>query len=80
MEEYLRTEQEKPSAAKKRWKILSESLLKHKIGGLNAAAETNVSVRRFQGFEIFLYNKIETDNLGTWFSVGCKSLKTIQIR
>eukprot|EP00794_Sanderia_malayensis_P020342 gene20342-22345_t len=68
------------SAAKKRWKILSETLLKHKVGSTGLNSTSQVSVRRFKGFEIFTYEKIDADEEGVWLWMSYENKKTIKIR
>ncbi len=69
----------KSSSAKKRWKILSESLLKNKLGH-KANTETGVSVRRFKGFEVLFYEKESADDHGIWFAIRGKGDETAHIR
>ena len=58
--------QEHHALAKKRWKILANSLRKKSVY-IDSASDC--SVRRFEGFKIFDYKQEHEDSLATWFSV-----------
>lgn len=64
------------SAAKKRWRLLARSLIKPR--GPNDLQSTdvvhdNISIRRFKGFGIFIYERKNEDENGIWY--GVKSSK-----
>ena len=75
------------SAARKRWKMLAKSLVKERVKEVKKQChcpedEVNVSVRRFKGFELFDYEKLNEDDHGIWFTIKNKEhlMQKISVR
>ena len=73
------------TAARKRWRMLACSVLKtNRSNDIEQQFEdSELSVRRFKGFNILVYEKKDIDCGGTWYSIRNNELigvKSIKIR